>query len=48
VYVRQAHAGVEELLAGEPSGLEGLEGLAFSDLAMAVFGPLLDHLQGGT
>jgi len=47
VYVRQAHAGADDLLATGPAAVED-PGLAFSDLAVAVYGPLVDHLQGGT
>lgn len=50
VYVRQAHTGVPDLLSTAPVGPSGTpdQGLAFSDLAVAVFGPMLDHLQRGT
>ncbi len=45
VYVCQAHAGVDDVLSGEPAGLEG-RGLGFAAVSETVFGPLLDHLEG--
>ncbi len=46
-YVRQAHAGTEAILdQSSPPGMDS--SLAFTDLAMTVFMPLLDHLRRGT